>query len=83
MPLITLLSLLGSEPVTTTVPVPQLLLGAVGLGSMVAYAIRRHTLTRACDSQPKHRSALLLARSLLQWLGGDHHVAAHARARGK
>jgi hypothetical protein len=80
MPIITLMSLLGSEPMTTTVPVPQLLLGFMGLGSMVAYAIRRQMVTR--DKQTKTRPVLLLARSLLQWLGGDH-VAAHARFRTK
>ena len=83
MPLATLTSWLASEPLTTTLPLAQMLLGAIGLASMISYAIRREALTRTFNWRLKRRSALLLARSLRQGLGGHHHVAAHARIRGK
>ncbi len=83
MPIMTLMSLLGSEPTTTSVPVLQLLLGAAGIVSMIMYAIHRHGVSRTHESRRKSRSVFLFSRNLRQWLGGHHDVAGHARTTGR
>lgn len=83
MPIITLMSLLGSEPMTTTVPVPQLLLGAAGIASMISYALNRHGVSRTYEARSSSRSVFLFSRHLRQWLGGHHDVAGHVRTTGR
>lgn len=79
----TLVTLWVPEAMTTNVPVLQLLLGALGLATMVSYGIHRQRAGRTYESGKRAHAAFLLPRYLRQWLGGHHDVVGHIRIRGR
>jgi len=72
-----------AEPIVTRIPWVQVILGVLGLGSMISYAIQRQRRASGYESLQKKRSAVLLLRHVWQWLGEHHYVAGHARTGGK
>ena len=78
-----MISLWLPDSMVMNVAMPQLVLGAVGLGTMISYAIHRLKVVRRHEAGQRVHSALLLPRHLRQWLGGNHDVAGHARSRGR
>jgi len=82
-PTATLLTLWLPETMTINVPVLPLLLGTIGLATMVSYAIHRQRVGRTYEARQRPRSGPLFLRYVRQWLGGHHDVVGHVRIRGR
>jgi hypothetical protein len=66
------------EPVTTNFPLLQLVLGFVGLCSMISYAITRQEIRDRSQSEQQQRSTACLLRHVREWLGKHYGAAGHA-----
>jgi hypothetical protein len=76
-----LIAKLPQTPISTSFPLAQLILGSIGLYSIVSYVLIRQGIAKGhkCEQVSNLRIYLW---SIREWLGG-HHATGHARAGNK
>lgn len=72
-----------ARPTDTNIPLLQLILGAIGLCSMISYAIERHKRTSEHQLKRQEHSAAWLLRYLWHRFGEHYGDANHAKSGGK
>lgn len=76
--LLTLITRLMEKPITTNFPLAQIILGFIGLCSMVSYVILRQRIVNKRGSKQQISYTAYLLPNFRQWLGGHHGATGHA-----
>ncbi len=66
------------KPIPTSFPLAQLVLGSIGLCSMVSYVILRQRIIDKRESGQQVTLTTYLFLHIREWLGGHHGAAGHA-----
>jgi hypothetical protein len=80
---ITLVRQLMDKPISSSVPLPQLILGSIALCSMIAYALIRHGIMNKRRSERQVNPTIYLFPYIRERLEGHHGAAGHAGAGAK
>ncbi len=81
--LLTQFTKLMETPLSTSFPLAQLILGCIGLCSMVSYAVSRQRIIRKRESGQQISLTDYLFPYVREWFGGQHGATGHAGAAGK
>ncbi len=74
----TLVRTVMEKPINTNFPLVQLILGSLGLCSMVGYVILRQRIMSKRESQKRVGRTAYQVPNLREWLGGHHGATSHA-----
>ncbi len=80
---ITLFRQVMDKPISSSFPLPQLILVSIGLGSMISYVLIRHRVVSKRKSELQISPTTYLFPYIREWPGGHHGAAGHARAGSK
>lgn len=75
---IALIGTVIERPLNTSFPFVQLILAAIGLGSMISYAKLRQRIIKKREFKHQVSLTAYLFPNLREWLGGHHGAAGHA-----
>ena len=74
---------LMDTPISSSIPLPQVVLGCIGLCSMISYALTRQRILKRQRPDMQADLTDYLFPYIREWFGGHHGATGHAGAAGK